>query len=538
MKALKHFFLLSFLLITTLVAHAKSASDQLLENGWQELIRDSDTKALNLFGRAYEEAITEKDTFNIATALYRMGICTYSVSYADGMDYALRSMKEYEKFSKSSPEKALLGRARCLQLISTIKGRQGNYSEAINMTTTAIPLLEQTGDSNNLGVAYNSLGKAYHETGRNDSSEFFYRKALTLFTEIKDSVYLPVSMKFVGDLEAENGNKDKSLELYTSALNIAGATGNRQALADVNLGLGNWQLKFSSDKKSSWNYFQSALTIASGLTDRTYYIKVLESIKNYHIQVGDFKSAYQTSESILKTRDSLTKWEQEKIQKSLEVRFDVAEKERQLKQAQEERAVSQWVNYLLWSSLAFLLIIGATIIYFIRRNHNRDKLLLKTKEELLVTKEEQKKLREQHLQNEIEYKESQLAAMTLQMVRKNELLQELQEQIQSDQNVTRDNPLMKTIGKARNEEKEWADFNAQFESVNRNFYAKLKSAYPDISPNDLKICALIKLNLSIKEMAAILNISPDSVKTARYRLRKKLQLNTEDNLTEFILSLQ
>ena len=86
-------------------------------------------------------------------------------------------------------------------------------------------------------------------------------------------------------------------------------------------------------------------------------------------------------------------------------------------------------------------------------------------------------------------------------------------------------------------DQEWTDFNAHFESINATFYNRIKQEYPDISPNDLKLCALIKLNLSIKEMSAILNISPNSVKTARYRLRKKLRLNTEDNLTEFILSL-
>ena len=100
------------------------------------------------------------------------------------------------------------------------------------------------------------------------------------------------------------------------------------------------------------------------------------------------------------------------------------------------------------------------------------------------------------------------------------------------------NTLNKIINKGLNHDKEWTDFNTSFESINKNFYTRLKQAYPDISPNDLKICALIKMNLSIKEMAGILNISPDSVKTARYRLRKKLQLNTEDNLTDFILNLQ
>lgn len=74
--------------------------------------------------------------------------------------------------------------------------------------------------------------------------------------------------------------------------------------------------------------------------------------------------------------------------------------------------------------------------------------------------------------------------------------------------------------------------------MNKNFYTRIKQSFPEIIPNELKICALIKMNLSIKEMAGILNISPDSIKTARDRLRKKQQLDTEDNLTDFILQSQ
>ena len=141
------------------------------------------------------------------------------------------------------------------------------------------------------------------------------------------------------------------------------------------------------------------------------------------------------------------------------------------------------------------------------------------------------------MRNDLEYKESQLSALTLQMLQKNELMQELKEKLDgtSSQN---NNDLAKILSKGMNHDKEWQNFNTHFESINKNFYDKLKQNYPDISPNDLKICALIKLNLSIKEMAAILNISPDSVKTARYRLRKKLQLNSEDNLTDFIFNLK
>lgn len=119
------------------------------------------------------------------------------------------------------------------------------------------------------------------------------------------------------------------------------------------------------------------------------------------------------------------------------------------------------------------------------------------------------------------------------MLRKNELLQELNEKLeQQSQPEAR-----QLISRELNREKEWDDFNLYFEGLNKNFFNRLKEAFPEITPNDLRICALIKMNMSIKEMAAIMNISADSVKTARYRLRKKLQLNTEDNLTEFLMKL-
>jgi DNA-binding CsgD family transcriptional regulator len=204
---------------------------------------------------------------------------------------------------------------------------------------------------------------------------------------------------------------------------------------------------------------------------------------------------------------------------------------------QEEKNIASLTNYILWGTIFFLILIATGIIVFLRKINKRDKLLMQTREQLLKVEEEQKKLKEMQMQNELEYKESQLTAMALQMMQKNELLQELKERIEQNKPGD-DSQLNKIISKGLNHDKEWTDFNSYFESINKNFYSRLKSAYPEISPNDLRICALIKLNLSIKEMASILNISPDSVKTARYRLRKKLQLNSEDNLTDFILSLK
>ena len=80
----------------------------------------------------------------------------------------------------------------------------------------------------------------------------------------------------------------------------------------------------------------------------------------------------------------------------------------------------------------------------------------------------------------------------------------------------------------------WNDFNRRFIEINNQFYAKLRQKHPDLTATELKHCALIKLNLDNLEMSKILNISLQSVHTSRYRIRKKLNLLQEENLSNYI----
>lgn len=534
-----HSLILTFFIVLFISSNLfASKSKDLLDKGWDELFKDNDIDALRLFGEAYEEAKTEQDTENIALALLDMGICTYSVSYTDGLDYALRAMEEFKKFEKIFPAKALQGRSKCLQLISTINLRQGKYRESVAMSKEALLGFSENKDTTTyLGIIYNSLGVAYSKLNLSDSSEYFHRKALEERIQTKDLRYLPVSLIRVADIEAAKGNKRESKSLYDRAFFLADSTGNRQEEVMALLAIGKWKMNFEKNFNDAESDYLKAESIAKVLSDRSFYLNAIDHLIELKKVQGDFSGALRLSEEEAAIRDSMNSWEKQKIQQSLEIQYDVAEKERQLKLIQNENDISRLTNYLLWATIAFLLLFAGGIIYFIRKNHKRDKLLLQTKVELVKALEEQKVLREQYMQNELEYKEAQLSALTVQMLQKNELMQELREKLEADQSISKDSPLTRLVNKGQNQEKEWADFNVQFESINKNFYARIRQAYPDISPNDLKICALIKLNLSIKEMAGILNISPDSVKTARYRLRKKLQLNSEDNLTEFILKL-
>lgn len=528
-------------LVFFLISQYSFASDSslLLQKGWAELVKDNDTTALKYFGLAYEKAKSEHDLENSATALLNIGICSYGVSFSQGLHYCLRAMDEFKKLEKTEPQKALTGRSKCLQLISTINSRQGKYRESISLSKEAMNGFASANDTTGyLGLIYNSLGEAYSQLNLTDSSEYFHRLALQERLSTKKFIYLPGSYLNVAAIELQHGNKEQSSMYYQRALFIADSTGNRQAQVSSLLGVGKWVLTFEKNEKKAEEIFLRSKQIASELSDRSFYLKVLQQLLSLKKQQGNFKEALAYGEEMQELKDKLATWEKDRITKSLEIQFDLAEKERRLTTMENEKNIALLTNYLLWGAMGFLILMGAGLVLFLRKINKRDKLLLKTKEELVAVLEEQKKLKEQHLQNELEFKESQLSAVTFRMLQKNELLMELKEKLEQGNNFIKDNALNTIISKGLNHDREWSHFNTSFESINKNFYTRLKQAYPDISPNDLKICALIKMNLSIKEMSGILNISPDSVKTARYRLRKKLQLNSEDNLTDFILNLK
>jgi DNA-binding CsgD family transcriptional regulator len=85
-------------------------------------------------------------------------------------------------------------------------------------------------------------------------------------------------------------------------------------------------------------------------------------------------------------------------------------------------------------------------------------------------------------------------------------------------------------------EEDWKNFLIKFEEKHTNFFKKLKAGYPALTSTDLRLCACLKLNMETKDIASLMSLSVRAVENNRYRLRKKLNLATEQNLNEFFIS--
>ena len=141
------------------------------------------------------------------------------------------------------------------------------------------------------------------------------------------------------------------------------------------------------------------------------------------------------------------------------------------------------------------------------------------------------------LSQRIESKNRELAISTMSMIKKNTLLGAIKDQLIKVTEISELQNVVKNIDQNINNQDDWNFFEEAFNNADQDFLKKIKDLHPKLTPNDLRLCAYLRLNLSSKEIASLLNISSKSVEIKRYRLRKRMNLEHETNLIGYILSV-
>lgn len=152
------------------------------------------------------------------------------------------------------------------------------------------------------------------------------------------------------------------------------------------------------------------------------------------------------------------------------------------------------------------------------------------------------RLKNEKLESEIDMKNTQLASTTLNLIQKGEMLVKVKEEFERMKRVSevdKDSDDYKKILKMLGDDKmkkNWEQFAVHFDKVHSDFLVSIKEAYPNLTPSELKLCAYLRLSLSSKEIAQIMNITIKSVELGRHRLRKKLGIDPNVNLFNFLLN--
>jgi AraC family transcriptional regulator, chitin signaling transcriptional activator len=194
--------------------------------------------------------------------------------------------------------------------------------------------------------------------------------------------------------------------------------------------------------------------------------------------------------------------------------------------------------YIIMFALLWIIIHNSYKIYY---NKQQLKVLKKSEEDIslreLESSQQLMKLNNEKLKLDIESKNRELAISTMSLIKKNEFLNDIKNELKDKDGVQDLKKVIKIIDKNLNNTDDWKLFEEAFNNADKDFLKHIKSLHPNLTPNDLRLCAYLRLNLTSKEIAPLLNISYRSVEVKRYRLRKKIDLPHESSLTSYILEL-
>lgn len=217
------------------------------------------------------------------------------------------------------------------------------------------------------------------------------------------------------------------------------------------------------------------------------------------------------------------------------------------------KVLPKWYKDTLGFALYFVLIMLSIVAfyYYHQQRLKKEQQLLRFK----YAKEQQEIVKEKNLENEkrivqlkneslrseIKFKSKQLANTALALVKKNESLQEIKRELinlkNSFDNQYAFKKILNKVDSSITHKDEWKVFEYNFNQVHEDFFKTLKSRHPNLTPKDLKICAYIKMNLSNKEIIPLMNVSLRGLETHRYRLKKKLNLNDDISVSDYLINL-
>ena len=501
---------------------------------------------------AYHENDPTINKKHLATMMTNYGISLHKMgNYDSSLYYHLQSYGI--KTAANASDKAI---AKELVNIGNIYSSMDKNKKAIDYFQDANTRFAAIGDSFNIRKCYNNIGLAYKRMGDTTEAIALYMKALEISRAINSESGIATSLINLSSLYAGRNETEKSEQALNEAMDIGEQVNDLQLVSNAAQNLASLFFKLGQYDKALTLALKSE-KLAAQSHERDLQEVVFELLSQIYEVKGDFKQSLAYHKQYTAIHDSLFNVDNTQRFNELQTVFETSKKEQQialLKQEKQNQLLEtrllknrQW--YLIAVIILILIISVMTVfLTFLKRKKDkeihRQKELYHTKEKELAKAElEKSRIKEEELQQSVLYKSKQLSTHALHMMQKNSLLHDIQSNIKilSKKGTAEDKSDFKRINFQINQslrsDKDWDVFKLYFEEVNRDFYQKLNDLNPELTTNDHRLCALIKLNMNSKEMASVLNVAPNSIKSSRYRLKKKLGLELEADLEEFIRGL-
>jgi tetratricopeptide (TPR) repeat protein len=399
--------------------------------------------------------------------------------------------------------------------------------KSIDLRTTKIKIL-------------NNIAGVYIQKSLFDRALEYYKTAIELNTNPQNEAMQGSLTNNIGICYLEKKEFGLAIHYFQESLAIRTKLGDKRGEAQCynNIGKNHVYLGKFNDAKA---YFNNALAIGREIGNNESQLISLQSLSSVYDTLGEYKLALKAFIEFKTLSDSVYSIESAKRIEKLEqeYKFEKQQKIFDLEFARQAAAKEKGeLIYLIIGIALFFLLLTALLILFLQKSKLRNSILAKEKVEL---QHKHLSLEKRQLNEQLEYKERELATNALYLLKKNELLTNISEKLIQSKSIFK-NENQKIIQDIVNELKSsldhdiWEEFEAHFTHVHKDFYVRLMASYPSLSSNERKLCAFLKLNMSTKDISAITYQSVNSITVARSRLRKKLNIEGEDiQLVDFLM---
>lgn len=413
-------------------------------------------------------------------------------------DQAVPSLeKAYDMFESQNDPYNSSHAANNLAYIYHAKGEQ---EKAINKYLSIVPIYLKEGFWTNLAELYTSVSVIYLDQGMQDKANEYISLAKNILENNSDNFIGPSSMIEARVYSTASGIEYKN-ENYPSAIDYA-----KKSL----------QLAIP-------NYYQGSI------------INSARQLSNSFYALGQADSAFFYSQMYIQYQDSLVNSKginevtQLRMQKDFEAKLLAAELENTKKNA----ALKQREIIYVVSVIFTLMLISLLVLLFMNQRK-------KVKASML--RRENLELEQDKLQQQVSYKNKELALNMMYLSEKNEFITMIAKKLEGIKTDTRrENRIViqQLINELRknSENKSWDEFEVRFMEVHADFYKALNEAFPDLTPNEKRLCAFLRLNMTTKEISSITHQSVPSINMARFRLRKKMLMERDENLISYLSKL-
>lgn len=453
----------------------------------------------------------------LALTLDAIGVIYYDIGYqAKSSEHFFASLKIYEKLD----DKEGIGANLCR--IGTLYLDQKDYEKAVEYYTMSIEIAREINSNEGIASNLNNLAKVYFEKQEFEKALEIYEEALAINLEEENTYLIASNYLNIADVYLEMKQYPVASSNLQSAEKMFEKLGNRLRLAKTRIMLAEVYFATGQMKQSE---DLALITLEIGMENNYKEIIVSSSglLSRLNLSQSDSAAAFRYFSLEQQYRDSLFLEEKQKTLTKLELQYQFEKIENKLHLARQRRNTAIFI-------ISTVLFLSLVIIVLILKQ--------------LKLKARKMQLEKANYEKELEFKNKEMVLNVMSLMKKNEMLAGLSEKLISIDEETTSPESKDTIKKVaveiqKSQEKEiWKEFSMRFKEVHGDFYNKLLEKFPTLTPNELKLCAFLRLNMSSKDIAELTGQRVTSLETARYRLRQKLGIaNSDVNLITFLSSL-